>query len=238
MLVAATTAGMNMPNETYLRLMVWLLASTLLVGAIFTSFPQLDLYASAWFFRDGFWLYELGFTRVVREIFLWFMYAFGLGVGLAFIYALLRRRPLRGLGYGVSLILLGPLLLVNTLLKDNWGRARPIDVTDFGGDSLFTPAYLFTDQCGKNCSFTSGEGGGIATLAILIGFWAWPHLQRKGRLWLGMALGLMVFIVAGLRVAMGQHFLSDTLLSILFCALVAAVLYRLFYPARAAKTPA
>ncbi|MCF6272873.1 MAG: phosphatase PAP2 family protein [Rhodobacteraceae bacterium] len=222
-----------MPTITYLRLLVWLLGVTLAVSALFTAFPQLDIAASALFYQDGFWLYELPALTALRRWLLWFMFAFAFGVLGWFLLALVRRWPLRAAGYSVLVILLGPLLLVNSILKDNWGRARPINIGEFGGDKLFSPAYRFTDQCGVNCSFTSGEGGAIATVAILIAFLAWPKLARNGRRWLVVALGLLVTVTAGLRVAMGQHFLSDTLLSILFVALVAAGLYRLFYPAKA-----
>ncbi len=221
---------MNMPTISYLRLLVWLLAATLAVSALFTAFPQIDIAVSALFYRGSFWLYEIPAFKTLRFGLLLFMFAFAFWVLGAFLWALIRRRPLRALGYSVAVILTGPLLLVNTVLKDNWGRARPIDITVFGGDKLFTPAYLFSNQCDVNCSFTSGEGGAIATVAILIAFLAWPNLTTKGRRWLAGALAVLVVVTAGLRVAMGQHFLSDTLLSILFCALVAAGLYRLFYP--------
>ena len=125
---------------------------------------------------------------------------------------------------------------MNSLLKNNWGRARPSDISLFGGDKEFTPAYLFTDQCGFNCSFTSGEGAGIATLAILTAFWFWPRLGRAGRLRLGASLAALVGLGAGLRIVVGRHFLSDTLLSILFCALVAVGLYKVFYRWRPEKT--
>ena len=221
---------MNMPTERYQHLLIWLLALTLAVSAVFTAFPQLDIYVSGLFYDGGFWLHDIGFPEAVRQVLYKGMVLFALGILLAFLIALGRRRPLKALGYAVTVILLGPLLLVNGILKTYWGRARPQDVLEFGGDRLFTPAYQMSDQCDVNCSFTSGEGGSIAVAAFLILFLAWPKLARRGRAWLSAAMALMVLVGAGLRVVTGQHFLSDTLLSILFCALVAAGLYRLFYP--------
>ena len=224
----ATTGGMNMPN-TYPRLVIWLLASTLLVSAVFTSFPQIDIYVSSLFYSGGFWLHDHWLAQAVRHGLIYLMYAFAAGTLVAFLYARIRKKPAKSLGYGVAVIVAGPLLLVNAVLKNNWGRARPADITYFGGEKAFTPAYQFSYQCETNCSFTSGEGAGIATLAILVAFWAWPRLVRHQRILLSTALGGLVTVGAGLRVAVGRHFLSDTLLSILFCALVAVAIYGLFY---------
>ncbi len=219
---------MNMP--TYLRLLIWLLATTLLVSAVFIAFPGLDIAASRLFFRDGFWLYKIPFLQTLRMVLIWGMYAFAFSVLAVFIIRLLRRQSLRAWGFSLVVILIGPLGLVNGVFKTYWGRARPADITIFGGDKTFTPAWYYADQCDFNCSFTSGEGGAIAAVALLIAFLAWPKLQHSGRRWLGWALSALVVLTAGLRVAVGQHFLSDTLLSILICTLVAVLLYPLFYP--------
>src|SRR6476619_7728679 len=42
--------------------------------------------------------------------------------------------PVRAVGFLISTMILAPGLLVNVLLKDHWGRPRPIDVTQFGGN--------------------------------------------------------------------------------------------------------
>ena len=60
-------------------------------------------------------------------------------------------------------LIIGPGLITNTLLKDNWGRARPHQITEFGGRAQFTPAFVITNQCVRNCSFTSGDSS--------FGFW-------------------------------------------------------------------
>ena len=218
---------MNMP--TYLRQLSWILAATLLVSAGFLAFPALDIQTSALFYRGGFWLHELPFLQSLRLVLIYGMYAFALTVLAVFILRALRRQPLRAWVFSLAVILIGPLGLVNGIFKTYWGRARPSDITIFGGDKTFTPAWVYTDQCDFNCSFTSGEGGAIGTTALLIAFLAWPKLQQSGRRWLGAALGALVVLTAGLRVVVGQHFLSDTLLSILLCTLVAALLYPLFY---------
>ncbi|MEI9804295.1 MAG: hypothetical protein WDN48_07260 [Pseudolabrys sp.] len=55
---------------------------------------------------------------------------------------------------------LGPGLAVNVLLKDHWGRPRPIDVTQFGGMDKFVPWWDPRGACPNNCSFVSGDVAG------------------------------------------------------------------------------
>lgn len=66
----------------------------------------------------------------------------------------------------------------------------------------------------------------VAALAIPVVIVLWASLRPKGRFW-ALAVALpYVGLGAGLRVAMGQHFLSDVVLSVLFVALIALGLYR------------
>ncbi|MGB6550714.1 MAG: PAP2 family protein, partial [Xanthobacteraceae bacterium] len=61
---------------------------------------------------------------------------------------------------------LGPGLLTNVILKDHWGRPRPIDVQQFGGDYRFTSWWDPRGNCPDNCSFIAGEpSGAFWTLA-------------------------------------------------------------------------
>ena len=223
---------MNVP--TYRRRLSWLVFITVLVSGVFVAFPALDIAVSGLFFDGGFWLQDIPFLQNLRMILMAGMYVFALFVLGVFGLRFVRGQSLRAWGFALASILVGPLLLVNGVLKSFWGRARPADITIFGGDKMFTPAWVYTDQCDTNCSFTSGEGGAITTTALFIAFLAWPMLGRGGRRALGWAMGVLVMLTAGLRVAMGRHFLSDTLLSILLCTLVAALLYRLFFPLKSA----
>jgi len=219
---------MNMP--IYHRLLIWILALTLYVSVMFTAFPGLDIYVSSLFYRNGFWLHDVPVLKALRMALIYGMYAFAVFVLAVFLVRLFHRQPLRAWGFSVAVILVAPLGLVNGLFKTYWGRARPSEIMFFGGEKTFTPAWVYSDQCDFNCSFTSGEGAAIATTALLIAFLAWRKLHKNGRRWLGAGLSALVVLTAGLRVAVGQHFLSDTLLSILLCSLVAALLYPLFYP--------
>jgi len=218
---------MNMP--TYRRRLFGLIALTLLVSVVFVAFPALDIAVSGLFFRGGFWLQDIAALQALRMALMVGMYGFALFVLGSFLLRLVRGQSLRRWGFAVASIVAGPLLLVNGLFKTFWGRARPADIMVFGGDKAFSPAWVISDQCDVNCSFTSGEGGAIAATALLIAFLAWPKLGPRGRFWLGWAMAALTVLTAGLRVAMGRHFLSDTLLSVLICTLTAALLYPLFF---------
>jgi lipid A 4'-phosphatase len=100
---------------------------------------------------------------------------------------------------------LGPGVLVNLGFKDNWQRARPYQVTHFGGAQQFTRAAVMTDQCDNNCSFVSGH--------VACGFFfAGLALVQRRRRWLWTTVGTASGLVIGFaRMADSAHWLSDVL---------------------------
>jgi lipid A 4'-phosphatase len=99
----------------------------------------------------------------------------------------------------------GPGLVVNAVFKDNWQRARPYQVENFGGAQQFTRAAVITDQCDSNCSFVSGHvacGFFFSTLLLLY--------RRRAKTWL--LVGTLAGLTIGLaRAAAMAHWLSDIL---------------------------
>ena len=101
--------------------------------------------------------------------------------------------------------ILGPGAVVNHVFKDNWQRARPYQVEQFGGPQQFTRAAVMTDQCDNNCSFVSGHvacGFFFASLMLV-------HRRRKVA-WavVGITSGLVIGFA---RMADVAHWLSDVL---------------------------
>lgn len=147
-------------------------------------------------------------------------------VGLA--VTAIRRRPLgpwrsRTFLYLIAVVAIGPGLVVNVVLKDNWGRPRPRDVVEFGGNMSFTPAFVISDQCPKNCSFVAGHPS-MAFALVALGLLA----ARRRRAWLiALAVGLGLAVGFG-RIVQGGHFLSDVIFSAVFTVAIAVGLYRLF----------
>lgn len=106
------------------------------------------------------------------------------------------------------LLALGPGLLVNVVLKDHLGRARPREIHEFGGRYAFTPIWRHGDT-GKNSSFPSGH----AAVAFYL-MAPWFVLRGRNRMqaawWLagGLAYGSLVGTA---RILQGGHFLLDVL---------------------------
>lgn len=154
-------------------------------------------------------------------------------VGLALLMLIanaVRRRPLllpsRAILYVLVVVAVGPGLVVNVLFKDHWGRARPRDVVEFGGTATFTPAFVVSDQCPRNCSFVAGHPSmalALVALALLIS-------RRRRVLRRSAVAAVLVFgLLVGLgRIVQGGHFLSDVVFSAIFTLTIAWGLYRLF----------
>jgi membrane-associated phospholipid phosphatase len=110
------------------------------------------------------------------------------------------------------------------MLKDHWGRPRPIDVTEFGGSEHFVPWWDPRGDCPNNCSFISGDVSAAAwtfALAALA-----PAPLRP----LAYALAIIfTSAVAWLRIGMGGHFLSDSIFAAVITFLLVWVVHALIY---------
>ena len=119
----------------------------------------------------------------------------------------------------------GAVMVVNVILKGNWGRARPKDVNEFGGSVEFTPFWQWANQCQDNCSFTSGEVAGVAVIAITIAF-LFESRMRIVTLCIGV---IMSALVGWLRVATGSHFTSDAIMSVSLMMIFTSLFYYVFF---------
>jgi len=185
-----------------------------LAAAVFTFAPGIDLWAAGLFYRSGFYLAADPALRVLYRLVFVVTDALAILLPLALIVILVRRKKLGGLDRRAALFLivalvLGPGLIVNTALKDHWGRARPSQIVEFGGTKHFTPALLPSDQCARNCSFPAGHpaiGFYFLSFALLIPAVRPRRLVFAGAILAGGLLGVM-------RMAQGGHFLSDVVFS-------------------------
>lgn len=198
------------------------------IAAIFLIFPQIDIWATGFFYNssEGFFLDNrwplLNYIhKSVRFIttgiaLLW--------IGLL-IFNVVAKKEFFGLGrrklaYLIVALALGPGLVVNVIFKDQWGRARPHHVTEFGGNRIFTPPFIISDQCDKNCSFVSGDPS--------VGFYFFAlafAMPNRKKLFQGTALGLGGLFGA-VRIMQGGHFLSDVIFSGVFTFAVCWVLWK------------
>lgn len=126
-------------------------------------------------------------------------------------------------------LLIGSGLIVHELFKEHWGRPRPKQVIEFGGEQPFRPYYypnFHPPEPSK--SFSCGHctmGFYFFALALVA-----RRLQYRKTFWTALLLALALGISLSLaRIAQGGHFLSDTLASALVMWLTAYACDRLVY---------
>ncbi len=111
---------------------------------------------------------------------------------------------------------IGPGILVNALLKEHWGRARPSQIVEFGGHAHFSAPWVMAQECAGNCSFASGHAAG-AFFLLGLGF----AFRKRWLYALGVGWGMLIGYV---RMVQGGHFFSDVLIAGLLVYLVFACL--------------
>lgn len=211
-----------------------LLIATAVIHLLFAIWPSIDIWASRQFvLADGsFWLSSSVFAEELRlpiwlaSVVLAAIAAVMLGVSI--FRGARARTSWRLWAFITTLYVVGPGLLVNVLLKQNWGRARPVMVEAFGGDKLFTPPFEIAGQCANNCSFVSGEAASAAVMVIVLAICFGPGIHKRYRFLVFLVLGGVFMLASGMRVASGRHFLSDVVFAGLFMLIIARISYRAF----------
>ena len=128
----------------------------------------------------------------------------------------------RAAAFFVLVLAIAPGLIVNTAFKQNWGRPRPKDVVELGGDRAFLPVWEKGEK-GMGNAFASGHAA-MAFYLFVPWFLARRRDARRGLLWLlaGMVYGSLMGVA---RMAQGAHFLSDVVWSAGFVYLTALSLF-------------
>ncbi|GHT99871.1 phosphoesterase [Betaproteobacteria bacterium] len=193
-----------------------MLLSMMVMAAVFSLWPGLDLAVSALFWDpgiDGFVGDHLPLIHAMYGIIPPLSAFIIVTLILAFIASQFdrsangRQRRIY-CAYLVVVLALGPGLVIDVVLKDYWGRARPAKITTFGGNATFSAALLPSDQCNTNCSFVSGHAS-AGFFFVSLGFLGGRAARLRWTL-IGLALGG----IAGLgRITQGGHFLSDVIFS-------------------------
>ncbi len=146
---------------------------------------------------------------------------------LAMIFSFSKRKMLKWRKVGLYLtivMVLGPGIVVNTILKDQWGRPRPRNVIEFGGENRYEyPLQIDTSSKGK--SFPCGHatmGYYFFSLGLLI--------SRRRRIikLLTVTFAILYGSLIGLaRIAQGGHFLSDVIWAGILIYVISFAVYRL-----------
>ena len=201
----------------------------LFVSIFFTVSPTLDLFVSSLFYygNSQFFIQSFDLLSIIfRDIFLPFL----------LIYILVF--PIFGLFFKIDFIffnykfsikeitliwfsqILTILVFINLGLKNLWGRARPGDVLEFGGESIFTSWYQLSNACKTNCSFVSGDASVGFSIVIL-------YLITKNVLFLYLSL-VSGILLGFIRIMAGGHFLSDVLFAGLFTIILNLIIIHFY----------
>lgn len=201
--------------------MTLILVAGAVTGLVFGLYPQLDLSISAWFYDPLQHLWPATNNRLMivhRDVSAYLGAILVIIAIILGVVGLFRPRGpwrtwRRSAAFLLGSCLLGPGLIVNTLLKPEWGRPRPADVIQFGGKLPFVTWWNPFGQCDGNCSFVSGE----TSLAFWVLAWALVVPQRYRAATATAALVNCAILSAG-RLAMGGHFISDVLFAVIVTA--------------------
>jgi lipid A 4'-phosphatase len=211
------------------------LGIAIVAGLTFGIYPDLDLRVARYFY---------GFIDGSNNHFAWRIYPplmlardAGLWIGTLLIIPVLaaliwklilpRHKLLmsgRAILFLIATMALGPGLFVNVVLKDHWGRSRPIDVAQFGGAEHFVAWWDPRGDCPNNCSFVSGDvSGAFWTLApaVLV-----PPPLRAVAVGAALTLGTGMAVM---RVMAGSHFVSDAIFAGVFTFLIIWLAHGLIY---------
>lgn len=112
------------------------------------------------------------------------------------------------------------LIFINLILKNLWGRSRPGEILEFGGEYVFTPWYRYSDICASNCSFVSGDSS-VGFSIVVLYFITKNSFFLYASLTLGFSLGII-------RIMEGGHFLSDILFSGIIVMILNFFIFRYF----------
>lgn len=212
------------------------LAIAAVVGIVLALYPKLDILLEHPFFdpsRDptgmGFWLRFDKVLNRLRDLGRMIVTLTVAPAVLAIVVKLVWPRwpmliPGRAAALLVYTLVLGPGVFTNLILKEHWGRPRPVDVTDFNGQRTFMPWWDPRGACPENCSFVAGEpSGAFWTLAAAaIAPPAWRPLAYAAALAFGCAIGVI-------RMAGGGHFFSDVVFAGVFNFLIVWIVYGVMY---------
>jgi len=192
---------------------------------VFIFFPQIDLYTSSLFVGSDnlFYLRSDPALAISFKLVDWVARLVLVFLLIAAIYTWVKRQSrFIPIVFVFISLLFGPTVLVNDVFKEHWDRARPREIKEFGGTKIFTPAWVLSDQCQTNCSFTSGHAAaGFAPFVLFFILRRYSSLALLFGVLFGISIGYT-------RIIVGAHFLSDIVFSgflVLLSSLLLAFLF-------------
>ena len=198
-------------------------------GLFITVGPTLDLYVAGLFYigESQFSLQSVDFLSKIFRKFLLPLLIFYILILPIFSRFIRIHKVYFGYKFSIKEIfliwvtqILSILIFINLILKDLWGRARPGDITHFGGKEMFTPWFELSSACDSNCSFVSGDASVGFSIIVL-------YFITKNILF--FYLSIMFGVLLGfIRIIAGGHFLSDILFAGIFILIINLLIFKLY----------
>jgi len=200
--------GRHFLLEWHLWIPVLILA---FVTAIFRLYP-LDMQIQTYYFKDSWHLGKLPLWQLIYRygnlhallVAIHSLYGLARSFGSSRRYRIKRKLYL----YLVLVLVIGPGLIVNSLLKDHWGRLRPRDLIEFGGDYRYEEPLTY-DPASPGKSFPCGH----ATMGFYFYAVAFVYGIRKRKAWSACVLGATAYgsLIGWVRMIQGGHFAIDVI---------------------------
>lgn len=206
------------------------LAIAVAVGVVFGVYPQLDVDVARLLFNPATNTYAIHRMLLpVRDGAMWLVVALAAPAVVSLVLKLIAPRwrmliPARGAVLMIVTLALGPGLIVNAILKDQYGRPRPADVQPLGGSHAFVAWWDPRGTCPQNCSFVSGD--------VSAGFWTLAPAALLPAPWRPLAYTAAIAFGSGiavLRMVFGGHFFTDVVFAAIITFLIIWVTYNFLY---------
>ena len=201
-----------------------------IIFSLLVSFANADLEISSLFYlpekrwfmgRDMPWYFLYHYGNIPAII-------LSAGGFLVFLLSFFQKRltKYRKIGlFFAALMVLGPGLVVNAAFKDHWGRPRPADIVNFGGEQKYQH-FWEKGKAGEGKSFPSGHAS-VGFYLMTPFFFLMPARKRMAWAFLGLGIIYGLFMGTG-RIIQGGHFFTDVVWSGVFIYLTGYLLGHAF----------
>lgn len=204
-----------------------------IVGSAILEVSGADIGLTSCFFTaggtNGGW--SLGASSPWKQLYKYGEYsvvAFALGAVVLLIVSWkgwVRRAYIKPALVVILTVIIGPGILVNGILKEYWGRPRPVDTVEFGGQQQYR-RVLQPGTPGAGKSFTCGHCAMAFSVVSGAAFYPLYPTAALAAVAVGTAYGIVMGIA---RIAQGGHFPTDVLWSgILVCVVIVFLYYFVF----------
>lgn len=206
---------------------IFCLIAVLAASVLFLWQPQLDIWLTNQYYlgHNDFILNHYNWAFNARYVLYAVIRLMGIWILISLICKLIKplsKIQIKPKIFIILVLIIMPLLVINTGFKDHFHRPRPSDVSIFGADKTFQEIWhIDAKQCDSNCAFVCGDCAAAFT------FWMFlPFIRRRAwRVTYGVGIFGVGAFYSWIRIGQGGHFLSDTIFACLFTYIGIYIIY-------------